>query len=174
MDKALWVRFLVAMAHMFAAVRPGKLMRAPVEIGRAGRRHVRAAPAAAAAKEIISTDKAPAALGPYSQAVKANGTLYVSGCLGLVPGTKDMKGETAPEQAEQALENMKAVLEAGGCTFDNVVKTLVLLDDIGDFAAVNEVYAKCFPENPPARSCFAAKTLPLGAKVEIECIAVCD
>uniref|UniRef100_A0A7S2YUT5 Uncharacterized protein n=2 Tax=Pycnococcus provasolii TaxID=41880 RepID=A0A7S2YUT5_9CHLO len=124
-----------------------------------------------ASKEVITTDKAPAALGPYSQAIKTNQTLYVSGCLGLIPGTKDMKGPTAPEQAEQALDNMGAVLEAGGASYSSVVKTLVLLDDMDDFAAVNEVYSKYFPENPPARSCFAVKTLPLGAKVEIECIA---
>ena len=124
-----------------------------------------------ASKEVITTDKAPAALGPYSQAIKTNQTLYVSGCLGLIPGTKDMKGPTAPEQAEQALDNMGAVLEAGGASYSSVVKTLVLLDDMDDFAAVNEVYSKYFPENPPARSCFAVKTLPLGAKVKIECIA---
>ena len=123
------------------------------------------------ALEVITTDKAPAALGPYSQAIKTNQTLYVSGCLGLIPGTKDMKGPTAPEQAEQALDNMGAVLEAGGASYSSVVKTLVLLDDMDDFAAVNEVYSKYFPENPPARSCFAVKTLPLGAKVKIECIA---
>lgn len=103
--------------------------------------------------------------------MKAGGNLYVSGCLGLVPGTKDFKGDDAPAQMEQALQNMGAVLEAGGASFGHVVKTLVLLADISDFAAVNEVYATRFPENPPARSCFAVKELPLGAKVEVECIA---
>lgn len=125
-----------------------------------------------AGKEIVSTEAAPAALGPYSQAVKAGGTLYISGQLGLNPETMEFVGDSVADQTTQVMANLKAVLEAAGGSFDNVVKTTVLLADMGDFAAVNEVYAKSFEGmQPPARACFAVKTLPKNALVEIEAIA---
>eukprot|EP00239_Pterosperma_sp_CCMP1384_P002903 CAMPEP_0197847478 /NCGR_PEP_ID=MMETSP1438-20131217/6335_1 /TAXON_ID=1461541 /ORGANISM="Pterosperma sp., Strain CCMP1384" /LENGTH=179 /DNA_ID=CAMNT_0043459413 /DNA_START=85 /DNA_END=624 /DNA_ORIENTATION=+ len=125
-----------------------------------------------ASREVVSSDNAPAALGPYSQAIKANGTVYVSGCLGLIPETMKFVDDTIEGQTEQCMKNMGAVLEAAGCTHADVVKTTVLLADIGDFANANAIYAKYFPESPPARSCFAVKTLPLNALIEIEAIAV--
>lgn len=126
---------------------------------------------AMAGKQLISTDEAPAAVGAYSQAVKAGNTLYVSGQVALIPGTKDLAEGGAAEQAEQCLKNMGAILRAAGLDYKDVVKTTVLLADIADFAAVNTVYAKYFSEEPPARACYAAKALPLGALVEIESIA---
>jgi reactive intermediate/imine deaminase len=91
-----------------------------------------------------------------------------------VPGTKEFNSEEVEAQTDQALKNMGEILKAGGCTFDDVVKTTVLLADIKDFAAVNGVYSKYFSSDPPARSAFAVRELPLGAKVEIECIASCN
>merc|ERR1712113_427899 len=128
----------------------------------------------AATREVISTDTAPGAVGPYSQAIKTNGFLYVSGRIPLIPGTMDFSGDGIEIQTEQVFKNMGEVLKAGGCDFSSVVKTTVLLADMGDFKAMNGVYAKYFTEDPPARSAFAVKDLPLGAKVEIECIAACD
>lgn len=121
---------------------------------------------------VICSKNAPAALGPYSQAIKAGNTIYISGQLGLNPQTGEFAAPDAPGQAKQALENLKAVLEEAGAVPADVVKTTVLLADINDFGAVNEVYAKVFSSNPPARSCFAVATLPKNAKVEIEAIAV--
>ncbi len=124
-------------------------------------------------REIISTIKAPQAIGPYSQAVKAKGTfLFTAGQIPLDPTTGEMVGKTAAEQAEQALKNLKAVLEAGGSDLAHAVKVTVFLQDMNDFASVNEVYARFFPENPPARSAFQVGALPKGALVEIECIAL--
>ena len=123
-------------------------------------------------KTRIHTDKAPAALGPYSQAVLAGDFLYVSGQLPLDPVSGAMAGDTAAEQAEQSIRNLSAILEAAGMTLDDVVKTTVLLADIADFAAVNEVYAKHFTGAVlPARAAFAVRDLPKGAKVEIELVA---
>lgn len=121
---------------------------------------------------MIHTDRAPAAVGPYSQAIKAGNTIYVSGQVGLVPGTKALVGDDVESQAEQVLKNMGAVLEAAGASYRSVVKTTILLVDMADFATVNTIYAKYFPEEQPARATYAVKALPLGAKVEIECIAV--
>ncbi len=124
-------------------------------------------------REIISTIKAPQAIGPYSQAVKAKGTfLFTAGQIPLDPATGEMVGQTAAEQAEQALKNLQAVLEAGGSDLAHAVKVTVFLQDMNDFASVNEVYARFFPENPPARSAFQVGALPKGALVEIECIAL--
>ena len=120
------------------------------------------------------TDKAPAALGPYSQAIKANGTLYVSGALGLDPASMEFVPGGVAEQAEQAMINLGAIIEAGGCSWKDVVKSTILLADMGDFGAVNEVYGKYFPEDPPARACFAVKTLPKDALVEIEMVVDCS
>ncbi|KAK3241036.1 hypothetical protein CYMTET_49168 [Cymbomonas tetramitiformis] len=126
---------------------------------------------AALSKEIISTDAAPAALGPYSQAVKVGSTLYCSGCLGLIPETMAFVDDTVEGQTEQAMKNMGEILAAAGGSHASIVKTTILLDEIADFKAVNEIYGKYFPEAPPARSTFAVKQLPLSAKIEIECIA---
>lgn len=124
-------------------------------------------------RQCISTDKAPGAVGPYSQAVKTGNMLFVSGQVGLIPGTKDFAGgDDVEAQTEQVMQNMGAILKAGGSSFPNVIKTTVLLADMGDFQKVNAIYGKFFPENPPARACFAVKTLPLNARVEIEAIAV--
>ena len=123
-------------------------------------------------KTRIHTDKAPAAIGPYSQAVLAGDFLYVSGQLPLDPVSGARAGDTAAEQAEQSIRNLSAILEAAGMTLDDVVKTTVLLADIADFAAVNEVYAKHFTGAVlPARAAFAVRDLPKGAKVEIELVA---
>lgn len=121
---------------------------------------------------VVSSEKAPAALGPYSQAIKAGNTLYISGQLGLNPKTGEFPGPDAVSQAKQALANLQAILKAAGASPANVVKTTVLLTDINDFADVNGVYATVFVADPPARSCFAVAALPKGAKVEIEAIAV--
>lgn len=123
-------------------------------------------------KTVIFTEKAPAAIGPYSQAIVANGMLYTSGQIPIVPDTGDLVVGGIKEQTQQVFANLKAVLAAAGCTFDNVVKTTVFLSDIDNFGAMNEVYASFFTHNPPARSAFAVKDLPKGALVEIECVAV--
>ena len=124
-------------------------------------------------REIISTIKAPQAIGPYSQAVKAKGTfLFTAGQIPLDPVTGDIVGKTAAEQAERALKNLQAVLEAGGSDLAHAVKVTVFLQDMNDFASVNEVYARFFPENPTARSAFQVGALPKGALIEIECIAL--
>eukprot|EP01025_Chloroclados_australasicus_P026999 TRINITY_DN2679_c0_g1_i1.p2 TRINITY_DN2679_c0_g1~~TRINITY_DN2679_c0_g1_i1.p2 ORF type:complete len:160 (-),score=18.06 TRINITY_DN2679_c0_g1_i1:566-1045(-) len=127
-----------------------------------------------AAKQVVSTDKAPAALGPYSQAMKTGNMLFVSGQIGLVPETMEFESADVEVQTEQVMKNMGAVLEAGGADYSKVVKTMILLEDINHFAKVNAIYGKYFPENPPARSTFAVKSLPKGAKVEIEAIAQLD
>lgn len=122
---------------------------------------------------IVETEKAAAAVGPYNQAVIVDdGTVYVSGCIGLMPKTGVMAGASIEEQTEQALQNIKAIIEAAGASVHNIVKTTILLDDINDFAAVNAIYSKFFEGGTvPARSCFAAKQLPKSALVEIEAIA---
>lgn len=118
----------------------------------------------------IATYNAPAAIGPYSQAVVCGGMLYTSGQIGINPKTGAIDGKTTAEQAEQVMQNLKAVLEAAGTSFDKVVKTTCFLADIADFAAFNAVYGNYFTEKP-ARSCVAAKDLPKGALVEVEVIA---
>ncbi len=126
-------------------------------------------------KQIIATDQAPAAVGPYSQAVRAGDLLFTAGQLGLVPGSKEFAGPEIEAQTRQALENLKAVLKAGGSCLKHVVKTTVFLADMGEFPRMNVVYAEFFPENPPARSAVQAAALPLGGRVEIEAIALaCD
>jgi 2-iminobutanoate/2-iminopropanoate deaminase len=123
-------------------------------------------------KQIISTDKAPAAVGPYSQGTSANGMVFTAGQIPLVPGTKSFVEGGIQEQTRQALENLKAVLDEAGAKLENVVKTTVFLQSMDDFAAMNEIYAQFFTANPPARSAVAVVKLPLGAMVEIEAIAV--
>ena len=123
-------------------------------------------------KQPIATPLAPAAIGPYSQAVEAGNTLYVSGQLPINPATGLFAEGGIKELTAQSLTNMKAILEAAGMSFDNVVKTTVFLADMADFADMNEVYAQFFAAPFPARSAVAVKTLPKGARLEIECIAV--
>ncbi|MDE6219028.1 MAG: RidA family protein [Lachnospiraceae bacterium] len=118
----------------------------------------------------ISTDKAPAAIGPYSQAVMAGDFLYASGQIPINPATGTVEAEGITAQAEQSMRNVGAILEAAGVNYDNVVKTTCFLADIADFAAFNEVYARYFTQNP-ARSCVAVKDLPKGVLCEVEVIA---
>lgn len=121
-------------------------------------------------KKVIATPKAPKAVGPYSQAIELNGTLFISGQIPVVPETGTMS-EGIEAQTRQCLTNIGAILEEAGLSFNDVVKTSVLLDDIKNFAAMNAVYAEFFPESKPARVCYQVAALPLGAHVEIDAIA---
>lgn len=123
-------------------------------------------------KKIIATTNAPAAIGPYSQAIESGGMVFVSGQLPINPATGNFEEGGIRELTRRSLTNMQNILEEAGLSMDNVVKTTVLLADMNDFAEMNAVYAEFFPEACPARSAFAVKTLPKGARVEIECIAV--
>lgn len=126
-------------------------------------------------KEIIATEKAPAAVGPYSQGVRVGDFVFTAGQLGIIPGTKEFAGPDVEAQTRQALENVKAVLEAGGSCLKHAVKATVFLADMGEFSCMNGVYAEFFLEKPPARSAVQAAALPLGGRVEIEMIAeACD
>lgn len=120
--------------------------------------------------EKISTTNAPKAIGPYSQAVKVGGMLYTSGQIALDPESGALVGSTTAEQSEQVMQNLSAVLNAAGTSFENVIKTTCFLADMGDFTAFNEVYGK-YITSAPARSCVAVKALPKGALVEVEVIA---
>lgn len=122
-------------------------------------------------KKIIHSPNAPKAVGPYSQAVEAGGTLYISGQLPLDP-TDGSIPSSIEEQTAQCLDNIGAILTSAGYSFADVVKSTVLLDDMGNFGAMNEVYAKYYTEKMPARVCYQVAKLPMGAKVEIETIAV--
>ena len=124
-------------------------------------------------KQIIKTDKAPGALGPYSQAVKIGNMVYTSGQLGMDPQTGELKEDLA-SQAHQVFKNLKAVLEAAGTDMDHVVKTLVFLADMNDFVAVNDIYKEYFTNDYPARSAVEVARLPKDAKLEIEVIAVIE
>ncbi|MGH2427863.1 MAG: Rid family detoxifying hydrolase [Candidatus Limnocylindria bacterium] len=124
------------------------------------------------AREPIRTDAAPAAAGPYSQAIRAGDLVFTAGQLGTDPVTGELAGDGVADQARRALANVAAILEAAGSGLDRVVKVTVFLVDIGDWPAVNEVYAAAMPEPYPARSAFAVRELPKGAKVEIECVAL--
>jgi 2-iminobutanoate/2-iminopropanoate deaminase len=123
-------------------------------------------------KTVIKTNNAPAAVAAYSQAIQANGFIFVSGQLGLDPETGKLKGNTAAEQAQKALQNVSVILDAAGSGMNNVVKCTVLLDSIADYPDVNAVYSRFFPSDPPARAAYAVGKLPLGALVEIEAIAL--
>jgi 2-iminobutanoate/2-iminopropanoate deaminase len=123
-------------------------------------------------KEIIATEHAPQAIGPYSQAVRAGNLVFASGQIPIDPATKEFVAEGIAEQTEQVLKNLTAVFEAAGVRMDQVVKTTVFLADMNDFTVMNEVYGKYFAENPPARATVQAARLPRDAKVEIEAIAV--
>lgn len=121
--------------------------------------------------EVVETDRAPSALGPYSQAIIVNGVVYTSGQLGVIPETGEFVGDSAAAQTEQALKNLESVLNEAGSSLKNVFKTLIFLSDINDFSAVNEIYSTYFTSPFPARSCVQAAALPKNAKVEIEVIA---
>ncbi|MEN8201457.1 MAG: RidA family protein [Bacteroidota bacterium] len=123
-------------------------------------------------RRIIHTDKAPAAVGPYSQAVEAGETLYISGQVPLEPDTGNIVTGGIREQTEQVMKNIAAILEEAGYGFGHVVKSTCLLSDMANFKAMNEIYARYYPADQPARAAFAVKELPLGVLVEIESIAV--
>ena len=123
-------------------------------------------------KKVIKTDKAPAAVGPYSQGIVGNGLVFTAGQVGFDPATMDFVEGGIEAQTRQVLTNLKQVLEAADSGLKFVVKTTVFLKDMNEFAAMNAVYAEFFPENPPARSTVAVASLPKGALVEIECIAL--
>ena len=124
-------------------------------------------------KKVIATEKAPAAIGPYSQAMILNGVLFTSGQIPVDPATGEISGDTIEVQAEQVMKNLGEVLKEAGSSFENAVKTTCFLADMGDFAKFNEVYAKYFV-NKPARSCVAVKTLPKNVLCEVEVIAAVD
>lgn len=123
-------------------------------------------------KKVISTPDAPQAIGPYSQAIEANGTLYISGQIPLDPKTGELSTADIKSQTRLVMNNIGAILKAAGYDYSDVVKTTCLLADISDFAAMNEVYGEYYKTNSPARSAFAVKDLPKGARLEIETIAV--
>ncbi|RLD36312.1 MAG: reactive intermediate/imine deaminase [Bacteroidetes bacterium] len=123
-------------------------------------------------KKIIYTEKAPKALGPYSQAVEANGTLYISGQVPIDPSTNKLVEGGITEQTIQVMKNIAAILDEAGYSFSDVVKSTCLLSDMANFAAMNEVYGSYYTENYPARAAFAVKELPLSVMIEIETIAV--
>ena len=124
-------------------------------------------------KKVISTINAPAAIGPYSQAIEANGMLYLSGQIALIPETGEVVDAGIEAQTRRVLQNMEGVLTEAGLTFDDIVKTTVFLIDLEDFAVVNSIYGEKFIAAAPARSCVQVAGLPKGVKIEIEAIAVC-
>lgn len=123
-------------------------------------------------KQVISTDKAPGAIGPYSQAIKCGNMIFCSGQIPIDPATSEFVSENTSEQTEQVFKNLIAVLEAAGAGLGDVVKTTVFLADMGEFAEMNEVYARYFADNKPARATVQAARLPRDARVEIDCIAI--
>ena len=125
------------------------------------------------AKEVIATTSAPAAIGPYSQAIKANGLLFTAGQIPLDPATGKIVEGDITAQTERVMRNLEAVLAAAGTNFANVVKTTCFLANLDDFAAFNAVYGRYFAEQPPARSTVQAARLPASAQVEVECVALC-
>ena len=125
-------------------------------------------------KEIIATDRAPRAIGPYSQAVRAGSVIFASGQIPIDPATGEFVAGGVAEQTEQVMRNLSAVLEAAGSSLNQIVKTTVFLADLNDFTAMNEVYGRFFAETPPARATVQAARLPRDARVEIEAIAVSE
>jgi 2-iminobutanoate/2-iminopropanoate deaminase len=123
-------------------------------------------------KEIVSTQHAPGAIGPYSQAIKAGGMVFCSGQIPIDPQTGEFVSDVVSEQTEQVLKNLSEVLKAAGTNLDNVVKTTVFLADMNDFVEMNEVYGRFFEHNKPARATVQAARLPRDARVEIDCIAI--
>jgi len=122
-------------------------------------------------KKVISTKKAPGTVGPYSQAIEVNGTLYISGQVPIDPETGELSGDSITEQTEQVLKNIRFIVNAAGYSMKEIVKTTCMLQDINDFAEMNKAYEKFFPENPPARAAYEVAELPLSVKIEIEAIA---
>lgn len=123
-------------------------------------------------KQVCSTPNAPAAVGPYSQAVKVGDLVFTAGQIGLIPGTRELVGPDIVAQTRRVLLNLKAILEAAGSDLDHAIKATVFLADMKEWPAMNEVYAEFFPSHPPARSAVQVAALPMGAKVEIELVAV--
>lgn len=123
-------------------------------------------------REIVATGAAPAAIGPYSQGVKANGLLFTAGQIPLDPTTGTLVEGDIAAQTERVMRNLEAILQEAGVSFDTVIKTTCFLTDLGDFASFNEVYARFFPQQPPARSTVQVSKLPAGARVEVECVAL--
>ena len=123
-------------------------------------------------REIIYTDKGPQAIGPYSQAIRANGFIFVSGQTAFDPATGKVEADDAAAQTERILQNLKAIVEAAGSSLEHAVKVGVFLKDMNDFAAMNEVYARYFPKNPPARTTVEVSRLPRDFRVEIDLIAL--
>lgn len=123
-------------------------------------------------KEVIATDRGPKAIGPYSQAIRANGFVFVSGQIALDPRTQEIVPGDIAAQTERVLENLRGILEAAGSTLDKVARTTVFLADMNEFKAMNDVYAKYFPAHPPARSTVQVVRLPRDVRVEIDAIAV--
>lgn len=122
-------------------------------------------------KKVICTDKAPSAIGPYSQAIEVNGMVFTSGVIPIDPATGDLVGGSAAVQAEQALSNLRNLLEAAGTSMEKVVKTVVFIQNMDDFGSINEVYGRYFPEPYPARSCVEVARLPKDVAIEIEAVA---
>lgn len=123
-------------------------------------------------KEVISTERGPKAIGPYSQAVRANGFIFISGQVAFDPATSQIVEGDIAKQTERVMENLKAIVEAAGSMLDKTVKTTVFLKDMGEFAKMNEVYGRYFPANPPARATVEVARLPRDVRVEIELIAL--
>ena len=123
-------------------------------------------------KKVIHTSNAPAAIGPYSQAIEANGMLFISGQIAIDPKLGKVVGGGITEQTEQVMKNLEAILHAADMEFSNVVKTTIFLRDMGNFPQVNEIYGKRFPSNPPARETVGVSGLPKNVNVEISCIAI--
>jgi len=124
-------------------------------------------------RQVVSTDKAPAAIGPYSQAIKAGGFVFTSGQIPIDPASGKIEASDITGQTEQVMKNLEAVLKAAGSDFSKVVKTTIFLVDLAHFATVNEIYAKRFSKEPPARSCIQVAKLPKDSLVEIEMVALC-
>ncbi len=123
-------------------------------------------------KDVIATDRGPKAIGPYSQAIRANGFIFISGQIPLDPTTQQVVEGDIAKQTECVLENLKGILEAGGSSLHHVVKTTVFLKDLNDFSAMNEIYGRYFSAQPPARATVEVSALPKGARIEIELIAL--